>query len=857
LEDEMSDEERIIPETRTTGPNGEDFVFYDLPESMADFTNLSEDQARQLIDIMTKASEQGLSAVNYGRYMSNPERASSVTYDPSEGARTNATGIAGSIARGAGPVAAGTLTGAGIGSVVPGIGTATGAVAGAASAAVNEFVGPLLINLWNRVSGRNDPDPRQAWLGLMDAAGVEAGDTNFEKVIENMSRAAAGAVAGVGATNAAIDALISTSGLSPTFWGNILKTFAANPTSQVTGAMGSEAAMYGTNQLADNIDANRAEEGLPPSQWARAGLNFAGGMAGDIVAGVPGTFIDSGVLATPSRGQVRSAEQSLRLTNSSVDRVQQAVNDAADLGVPIRRDDAFPPVTPNQRRVQNTIENAPGGTMGQLTRQQIARLDAAEATLGEFDVFLGQDPLFFNAALADTFIKPRQRQIDGWVIQKQSAIDRVPRGQLVDVDNTIAYIDDQIEVLKRRGGLNADVNQDVSVEAVPEGGPTYTNIYQPLITRLENFKIAFQNNTVPDLEANRAAFGDQMIPDGGYGKIPTAQERELVAGLYDSVRQDLTEAIRKYGGEAAANDFLQANAGLTEIQQDLSREVVGDFVRRVSNTGKNILDVAEDGAIVPIERSAEEAHRAARMMVEQNPEMLTRLALTGDPSSINTILPYVGTEGRDLMVSSILQDTMNKSLPNVRDLSANNLGTNIDRVLLTLGDAVDEVTLRGIELSPAEAQKLTGLRNVLDATRHPEFALASNATSSPVALASTIPGASYGAARGISQNAQVALPAWFLTLFSAGGIAKVYQSPAMRDLLLEAASSSIPATRLQQIGREMIRVASSVGYEPQGDANFTPPEGDGSGYTSVRDRQTRGEATEPEPTGYVGIGARR
>lgn len=790
-----------------------EFTFYGLPEELSDFNNLTDAQAQTLANIMNEAAEQGVTGVNYERFMANPDRAKRVTVEEGEGGRVNTTGILGAITRGAAPIAAGIGTGAAFGSVVPGIGTATGAVAGGLSAAVNQVAGPLLIQLSNKLFGRNDPTPQEAWTGIMDAMGVEAPDTDFERVLQQMASAAAAAGTGVTGMNAAIDVLARSTPLGSTYGQGVLRRLAAGPVSQVTGAAGSEVGLYGAEQLGEHLEAG---------PLAQAGLNLVGGISGDLLGGIPGNMADLGIPMRPSGRQIQHAQDALTLTNTTPGRAQAMVSAGDELGIPVRTDDIFPPLTPRQRQIQSTVENSPFGTMKDLTRQEIARLNAIKFETSGFEVFSGRDPLVFNQQLASSFIAPRQNAIDTLMAQKSQALSRVPGYEFVDVDNTIAYIDDQIEDLTRRGGLNADVSEGASTGSATAADAAQTNVYQPLIEKLQRWRAAFQNNTVADLEYNRAAFGDAFIPEGGYGKIATVQEREIVSGVYDNIRSDLTEAVRRYGGKEAAQDLLEANEGLAQLTRDLRTEVIKNFVQRVDTTGKGILDVADDGTIAPFERMSENSFSQARMMIQQRPEMITELALEGAPSDIRTVLPYLDGRGRDLMVSTILQDVMQKSMPNVRDLSANNFGTNLDRALLILGDSADEVTLRGVELTPEEAQRLVGLRNALDATRRSEIGMAASSPSSPTALLSTIPGASYGAARGIAQSPGTALPAWAGTILTGGALARAYQSPAMRDLLLEAATEGLPATRMEQIGRELIRVAMSAAYEPTGEQQAAP-----------------------------------
>ncbi len=102
---------------------------------------------------------------------------------PSGEPHTTASGVAASLARGAAPIAAGALMGAGIGSVLPGPGTAAGAAAGATAAGFTELAG-LAYKPIARHFGYEAPTPSDVTNKAFDAFGVKRPSTGLETAAE-------------------------------------------------------------------------------------------------------------------------------------------------------------------------------------------------------------------------------------------------------------------------------------------------------------------------------------------------------------------------------------------------------------------------------------------------------------------------------------------------------------------------------------------------------------------------------------------------------------------------------------------------------------------------------------------------
>lgn len=804
----------------TTGPNGEQFTFYSLPEGLADFGSLDDTQKQQLISIMQRATQEGLNSVNYSQFMANENRAQSVTPTARENpplfsrerisnAWDEATGqvrqMLGSATHGGGPNVA-----------AAGLGFAFGGPVGAAVGYGALKASDMLIHGVNTLFGTNWSTASEAVRDLLEKTGVEAPEGEVMQLFSNMVDASTGAAISVGGMQALANQILAANPLAGGRLLNTLQTLAANPTSQVTGAAGSEVGMHLSNQAADRIDANRAEAGLGPNPWARAGLNFAGGMAGDLLGGMQGNVIDTGVPTRPSQGTIQNAVDSMALEGTTPAQARAAITAGEELGVPVSRSDIFPPQTARQRRWQATLEDTKFGTSGARETQQIARMQAIGTVMNDFGVDTTNLRRNLTPELADSFIEPRQTAWTRYTTQKAQALDSVPPDVNVDTSNTIAYIDDQIERLTAIGGPNADPNT-ATATSITEGDVRQPNAYQSTINTLKTWRAALQNNTLEGLETNRAEFGNAFIPEGGYGNIRSGLTREIIDGVYDNIRTDITEAVRTYGGDDAARALTEANDGLSDMLGDLSREVVDKFVQRVDSAGRGV-NVDPN---TPLDRFSEEGYQGARMLIEQSPEMLTELALHGSPSQINTILPYLDHRGEDLMVSVILQGAVRDAAPNIRNVSPDRVADNLDRVIQAVDDIPETLSVRGIELSPERMQRLEGLRRVLDFTRGAEATLKRSSPTNPTQMLSGIPSAQYGAARMMAQNPGVSLPAWLGTIATAGLIGKIYESPAMRDLLLEAATNGLPATRMQQIAREMMRVVSSESFS--GETEEQPP----------------------------------
>lgn len=777
--------------------NGPDGKTYTIEGATPD--SITPEEARQYV---RRAMEQGVTTIQYqdsapsmtmqdrARERATLERAAQQNPSPTstlqERARqrmeaeaaqpqTDPAGLAGGFFRGAAPYAAAAGAGAAAGSVIPGLGTAAGAGLGLGSAAVTQIVAPAVTRFVNNILGTTYEDPREAARAFFTQMGVPEPDTRAEQLVQDVTNSGAqalGMVSGAGLMAAGAPAL----GAPSTAQG-AAQQLAFQPGQQIQGALrapiGAEAG-------------RRVAEATNMGPGGTAAMQFLGGMGADASASV---------MPTPGRAATRRAAQSLESENVPVARVRQAIQEGQERGSELLRSDVFPPNTPLGRAFQSMREAF--GTAGVRAEQQMGRNRAINDVLEEFQLSPGvvQE---LSPQMAQDFVSRRRGAFTRYGTQKAEALATVPTDEAIEVPNTVQFIDDQIESLTRRGGANADVNTAVDTGAMTADDVRQRNPNQGLIDTLRQWRAAFQNKNIEDLELNRRDFGNIFIPDEGYGALKP-REREVVDGLYDNVRRDIGEAVRRNGGEEAYENWADANENLAALQRDLNREVIENLVAPLR--GQRNVDIDPN---TPVELYPDEVQGTV-MRLEQKPELLENIAINGETSDIQTVAPYLSPQGRRTMVSSMIQADLIKATPNIYDVSPSRFSTALS----------ESLNRRRPLMTPEDEKVLDGLQIFLDRTRRSEF-VAGRPPDSPLDAAPQVPGVKYTIARQLSSGAGDIIGTAVGGMLTGRNLARAYESPETRDLLLELVETGVESPRSGLIMSSIMRAMANE--DRRGDA---------------------------------------
>lgn len=676
--------------------------------------------------------------------------------EASEGPRTNLTGLMGAATRGALPY---------VGPAV--VGAATGvSTAAMAAAAPAMLVTDMIMGAVNRVAGTNFPSTREAFNQLATAAGVESPDSVLENLVQH----------GVDAVGQAASVLnlaqhfapAATQLAAPSAAQGAAQSLASNPAQQLSGAF---RAPFGAEA------GRRTGEAMGMGETGQQVMEVVGGLGADM---------SSSVMTMPGDRAVREAGERMASIGLDPADARRAIDIGNQQGQIVRRSDIFPPDTPGSRAFQGVIDAFGGARIA--GQQQRGRNRFAREVLEEYSLRPGRVERL-APEIAEEFASNRQTAFTRYGNMKQEALETIT-GAPVDTSATVRFIDDKIEELTALGGINANVNTAASTTATAADAAA-RNPYQTQISRLQEWRAAFQNNTIEQLERNRANFGEMFIPDRGYQDLGT-QEREIVSGLYDTVRNDIGEAIRRgSGGEEAFKNWQEANKAMFDLQRQLNQEVVGNLLRPLQGVD-NVAAVARGD--VPLEELSREAQNAIQR-VRQSPELLEDIFISGTPSQIETVMPFMSAEGRRKALGAMLYEDMRQSIPNVRDLSGNELSRNLQ----------ESFNRRNIVMTDVDREVIDGMGLFLDVTKRAE----------PVSMRRpegvsqnlpTPPGVTGMALRGMAASTGAFVGTILGGAAVGRNISQMYESPQIRDMLLDLVEAGATSPKATDIAGRIVQI---------------------------------------------------
>jgi hypothetical protein len=737
--------------------------------------------------------------------------------------RTTAGGVLGGVARGLGPYAAGAAVGAPFGPV--------GVAGGVAAVGLTKALSRPVTNLTNRILGTNFEDPKEAAQALFTQMGFAEPDTAAEQFAQDTSAAVGDTLAMISGGNL-LAAGAPVLGGAQTVAQGAGQTVAANPAQQAIGAVGGTT---GSELAGQGVDALNRNEDINIGPGVKAGLQFLGGMAGDIASS---SFAPGGnILTHPSQQNVdtfqadmRNARQSPELVREAVRQGQEpairslmnelgvsrevatravqansgflsrvgsrvgladsdisalaaagvdpqiardAMGRARNVQVDIFRTDAAPPSDQLEIGSQRTREALGGSRVrGQQGRARNARLDTV---INEFDLapgggryttdpVTGETPLI-SQQLADSFAEGRQTALNTYNQQWTEALDTVPEDARLPVDNAITYLDDQIEKFRAAGDTTTDVNVPQTPGANAEAEAGMRNMNQGIISRLEQYKAVLQNKRLEDLELNRRQLREIFKPSDP--NAPVDPNAQVYRGLYTALRDDMAEAVRVHGGDEAYERFIDAGENLNAIHDQLNSEALRELVKRYSRD---------------------------EMKVEANPDIIYRVATSDDPEIVRDVMNMMDDNGQRLVETAVVQDIMERSTENIRDVSPNRFANYLH----------EQLEQRGVPMTEERRELLKGTEILLDMTRRPEDMLRQQPVDATANM-TRAPGMRYGLARLIFHNIVVGGGLVAGTMLSMRNLSTLYESPQMRDTLLELAETGGKAQRAEELTRTLIR----------------------------------------------------
>ncbi|WP_287602764.1 hypothetical protein [Thiothrix sp.] len=268
-----------------------------------------------------------------------------------------------------------------------------------------------------------------------------------------------------------------------------------------------------------------------------------------------------------------------------------------------------------------------------------------------------------------------------------------------------------------------------------------TQAVKPLVSKLEDYKTAFANQDLPTIELLRKQLGDELqSPDMATVRTASSQ---AAGNIYGALKKDMGNHIQQFGARRDFDKWQVANSRLSEM------------IGETSNSG--LKSVLKKG--------------------EATPETIRSLLFSNKPSDVGLLRKNLTPDGRDKAKTAIMQDIFAKSGGDMDSLSPDKFMSQMQKMGAQTGGM----------MTPVERANLSGLFDALKLTKQASVANAKPMTGAELTGFATPAALTY--ATGGNPVTGVAATAGL------GLMAKAYESPVVRDLLVNLGRTTDRAPR--------------------------------------------------------------
>jgi hypothetical protein len=524
------------------------------------------------------------------------------------------------------------------------------------------------------------------------------------------------------------------------------------------GAGGQAAIARGAERVL-TTGAQRIAGQLAAQPGAQAAAGGGGGGAAQVVAeagGGPGAQLAAGLAGGVAGG--RAAGISAEAPSAAL---PAAVREAEDVGIRVMTTDVRQPTTFAGRWLQRTGEMIPiAGTGGPRAAQQQERIDASVDLLRNYGVTeasAADNTIISN--VAKDLLARRGENLTKYTGMKTEVIDRLSQpNSTVPVAKSVAKIDEEIARLNKIS-------------------PTQ---FKPVVDRLVTWR--------DDLTGTREV------------ALPNGQKQTVVQG------QPLAtiEVLRKQIGEAFTDPSLAAVRSegekvLSRIYAPL-REDMADYIK--ANGQRRDFDkwnIANKQLASMAGELELGAMKAALAKGDTSPEVIRTMLFSAKPSDIKALYRGLSAEGKRNARTAVLQEAFSKVGGNFENLSPDQF----KRQLIRLGSPI------GVFFSGQDLKAVEGLTRALKMTEQAGRAGVSPPTgvqAVPVVGAAVLTDILGGAGAGIVGGATI------------GGIARLYESAPVRNILLKLPQTTKGSPQEQELIKQLtvaLRAEKAAEEQPQ------------------------------------------
>lgn len=451
---------------------------------------------------------------------------------------------------------------------------------------------------------------------------------------------------------------------------------------------------------------------------AQAVQEAGGGAGAQLAASVAGAIV--------APGAVRMADRGIQAVRTPINQ-PQIVQDANEAGVLLMTSDAFPPRTFVGKFAQSAGEKIPvAGTGSVRSAQNAERIEAVKRVASSIGGDLSQLP---DEALAASLKASRVAEINKYTALKGGVFDKL-QGP-VGVSNVTKQIDDEVA---RISALNS-------------------RAFDPLVSKLDDFKTAIQGKDIRQVEELRKQLGNELAGDSLTNVKSTAEKS--FSSIYRALNKDIEGQIKKTLSDRDVTKWKVANKRLSES--------IGEMQ---STAFKRALDKGD-----------------------VTPETVRKLLLSKNRSDVQLLYKNLTPKGRSAARTAIIQEAVQKA-------------GGIDSVSpQKFANALDGLSSQtGIFFKPDQKQQADGLIRVIKATQRASEAGANPMTGQTL----TIPvisawlGSVMGGAGAIATGGSV------------GGVARVYESAPVRNMMIKLAQTPAGSKQEADIVRRLLPIMQQM-----------------------------------------------
>jgi hypothetical protein len=552
-----------------------------------------------------------------------------------------------------------------------------------------------------------------------------------------------------------------------------------------------------TSPIAKTIGTALASE--PIQQVAAGAMSEIGAQAGSQTAEVLGAEetgqIVGGLMGGVAGGVAGSKmtaprmRPELRVPGLDDATIRETIQKASEAGRQVFTSDVMPPKTTLERRLQDFREGTLFGTASARDAQQAQRLEYIQEVLNSFDAGADKE---LAASIAQNLNKTKSDRIAHWTGQKNNVLDRVSFGvpplKTTELSRTFTTLKDEID------GLNA-INRELYAPIVAKLEAFGRGLLgDPIIDPASGTILGYTGKSLQAVEKNLQAIKPFLANDQSLGSIKSPVQ-QIGQKIYGSLSEDIKGVIRNTEGQASVDQYTIAKAKLHEGIKDLESDTLRAIFRKADVT----------------------------------PEQINTALFSKRPSEIRLLLANLDANGRAFARTAILSRAAQMATdPATREISTAKFST-------ALGKLSKET---GIFFSGDDLKAVQGLANYLNLTKRAESFNIDPQTGARVL-------APLGASMlvdAIGKGLAIA------SVGTAGLLARVYESPVIRKLLIDFPRKNNSNEQIAAIKRVSEAIAAEAGnYEKERIQNkqvtFIPE-------NTVNEQLGNGTITTDNNTGY-------